>query len=600
MTSPPSPPDPAAERIAAIVGRALADAADGARDDSRGDGADDAPPAPDDGEEDRLPSDSHDPDIDIDVVRSCAGLDHSDTDNSLRLRKHFGADLMVVARQGVAGGDWAGWTGAFWDIGNGAALSIMTCQKLGARIGLEAGFLNLSESEEAEVAKARPLRNTPAKQRSASDNEIVARADALIKGLAARRSARRKFGVHAKNAGRIDATLKMASPHLRIEPDNLNAAPLRFACRSHTIDFVQEPDPECPDPDANRMRWTCRATPGHDRAHLITGVVAADYDPAAQAPQWMTFLNDRLPDADKRRTVQVFSGLGLTGLLIQRLMFHYGTGANGKSVFLETLFSLYGPSMGVALPAESITGAGDRKAGGPSPDIVRLFGKRALRVSELPAGARVDMELVKRLTGGEGLAVRSLYEGYFEFVPKAKAHWSGNDKPGLDGGDYATFRRLLLVHWDTTVDEAVRRDIHDMVSDFMTEGAGILNWLIAGVLDYLNAGHKIFVAQAISDDTEEYRSENDPVGEFVKDCLEFEEGARAEAEVLFAAYKSYCAVTGRNEPLSQLKFGRALKKRVPKKGKINGRVFYHGVRIGHVPQPATTGPQPDEVRNGGF
>jgi putative DNA primase/helicase len=597
MTSPSPPPDPAAARIAAIVGQALADATDGAADDSRGD---DAPPASDGDDDDRLPSDSHDPDINLDAVRQCAGLDHSDTDNGLRLRKHFGRDLMVVARQGVAGGEWAGWTGVFWDIGNGAALSIMTCQKLGARIGLEAGFLDLSANENAEVAKARPLRDTPAKERSASDNDIVDRADSLIKGLAGRRSARRKFAVTSKNVGRINAMRDMASPHLRVEPDNLNARPLRFACRTHTIEFVQEPDPECPDPDSSRLRWICRAAPGHDRTHLITGVVAADYDPAAQAPKWMKFLTERLPDADKRRTVQVFSGLGLTGLLIQRLMFHYGTGANGKSVFLETLFSLYGPSVGVALPAESITGAGDRKAGGPSPDIVRLFGKRALRVSELPAGARVDMELVKRLTGGEGIAVRSLYEGFFEFVPKAKAHWSGNDKPELDGGDYATFRRLLLVHWDTTVAEAERRDIHDMVSDFMAEGAGILNWLIAGVLDYLNADHKIFVAQAINDDTEEYRSENDPVGEFVKDCLEFQEGARAEAEVLFAAYKNYCAVTGRNEPLSQIKFGKALKKRVPKKGKVNGRVFYHGVRIAHVPQPSTTGPQPDGERNGGY
>ena len=48
------------------------------------------------------------------------------------------------------------------------------------------------------------------------------------------------------------------------------------------------------------------------------------------------------PDPDNRRTFQAYSGMGLLGMLAQKLMFHYGTGANGKSTFLEALKLIFG------------------------------------------------------------------------------------------------------------------------------------------------------------------------------------------------------------------------------------------------------------------
>ena len=44
-----------------------------------------------------------------------------------------------------------------------------------------------------------------------------------------------------------------------------------------------------------------------------------------------------MPDKNIRRTVQQYCGTGLLGVLLQRLMFHHGFGANGKSVFISVL-----------------------------------------------------------------------------------------------------------------------------------------------------------------------------------------------------------------------------------------------------------------------
>ena len=85
--------------------------------------------------------------VDGDLVKACAGLDHSDTDNGERLRRHFGQDLAVMAQEGTAGGDWLCWTGTHWDLAAGAARARLIVQKLGGRIGLEANYLQMTPEE---------------------------------------------------------------------------------------------------------------------------------------------------------------------------------------------------------------------------------------------------------------------------------------------------------------------------------------------------------------------------------------------------------------------------------------------------------------------
>lgn len=66
--------------------------------------------------------------------------------------------------------------------------------------------------------------------------------------------------------------------------------------------------------------------------------------------------------------MRVYSGLGLLGFSLQRIVFHYGSGANGKSVFMETLMRVLG-GLACGLPAESITGDTQRGSGQASPDL---------------------------------------------------------------------------------------------------------------------------------------------------------------------------------------------------------------------------------------
>jgi putative DNA primase/helicase len=95
---------------------------------------------------------------------------------------------------------------------------------------------------------------------------------------------------------------------------------------------------------------------------------------------------------------------------------------------------------------------------------------------------------------------------------------SGNHKPEIGGVDHGIWRRIRFVLWPETIKDHERRPMDEIMAELWAERSGILNWLIAGALDYLNNG--LQTPQEVIDSTAEYREEMDPVGSFVESCVE--------------------------------------------------------------------------------
>lgn len=534
--------------------------------------------------------------VDQNVVRACAALDHSDTDNGKRLRNHFGRDLVIVAQEDVPGGGWAVWAGTHWDMAGGVARSHMLAQRVGGLIALEAEFLQHTppEAEAIALAEATPKLRAPGKDAGDEERAAYGKSCAIHdaaayaeKALKARKTARWKFAITSKNKARYENMLAAAAPHLRTPAEAFNADPYLVACLSHTLRFARvdtgEADPDT-DGRTNLFAWRVEAIADHRREDLITALVPHAWTAEAKAPLWRAFVEKMLPDEAKRRTVQQFSGASLLGVPLQFLMFHYGLGANGKSVFLETLTRILGDSFAIGLPAESIVGGKDRGAGAASPDIARLFGKRMVRILEIPEGKPLQEDLVKRLTGGERFPVRNLFKGFFEFVNRAKPHMSGNGFPTTDGTDYGIWRRLLVVHWDQTIPPEERREFETVVSEMVAEGPGVLAWLVEGALDFLLNG--LVIAPAIKAATDKYQRDMDPIGEWIAECLVAQ--AQPEdfefARDLFDCFTAWCE-TNAKHARSETKFGREIGKRFNKEKK-GGRQVYVGAKIrSDAPRP---------------
>jgi putative DNA primase/helicase len=476
---------------------------------------------------------------DVDLIKWCASLDHSDTDNAARLIGHFGRDLLVVTQTKARAPLWAVWTGRNWDADTGGPRTLALAQRVGARIAMEVDHIGPTENEAKVLEAAERIEEKPEADWSAGDKKTIDLAEAIHDRIYKRKSARLKHSVTSKNKGRMEAMIACVGPHVMRAPDDFNADKLKVAVNGHTLAFTKFTRDEVIYPgDADNEREIevtdarVEVTKGHRREDLITQIVPVDYDPDADCPQWRAFMNQMLPIEEVRTMVQVASGIGLLGLTVQKLFFHYGAGANGKSVYMETMCRLLGEAA-VTLPASSFIGEG-AAGGAATPDIARLYGRRFLRVKELPEGEELRENFVKEATGGEALSARDLFLGYFDFEPLFTAHMSGNGFPRINGTDEGIWRRMAVVHWPVQVPEAARLPFDEMVARFLPEYPGILNWLVEGALIYLRKGLEI--PDNVTAATAEMRFEMDPTAQFCRDCVTADEAGEVRGNTLYEAY----------------------------------------------------------------
>ncbi|KQV27587.1 DNA primase [Rhizobium sp. Root1203] len=550
------------------------------------------------------------PPVDDDLkatLEYCAGLDHSDTDNGKRLLKHFGQDLLVISQEKAKSALYGVWTGTHWDISNGGPKALAIAQQLGDRIGQERHYIKptQSEQERIEAGKIAAEMDAAGQDVDVGKRRLLAAREKALDAFSKRVKRRMDHAVSSKNIARMNAALACAAPHIIRTPDDLNADRMRFAVQNATLRFERkmqrqknarfisrEETPNVPETIEICIEADVKVTDGHRREDLITHVAPVRYEPKAACPRWMRFLETMLPDPAVRRLVQVSSGLGLVGITVQYLFFHYGDGANGKSVYMETLCRLLG-EVAVTLPATSLIGESG-SSGGASPDLARLLGRRLLRVKELPEGEDLKENLVKELTGGETITARDLFAGYMDFDPIFVVIMSGNGYPKISGNDDGIWRRMAVVHWPVKVPEAERREFEDMLGYFRPEYPGILNWLIEGVRIYLKEG--LVIPDAVRSATQDYRDDMDRTSAFVARCIVRDETADPlQAKFLYSAYCRFTEDEG-GKPMNVTAFGRAMSKKF-KKDTTQRLHYYNGIRLRDVPEPhASDMPEPPPGR----
>jgi putative DNA primase/helicase len=478
----------------------------------------------------------------IETLRECAALDPNDRDNGRRLVLHYGGNLAYVQGMG-----WLVWEGKFWQRDDGELAARLMAQNLVDLIKLEKEFIDYTPAQERLLEAAKPKRKITPEERSQADKELIINADQAIKQRATKRAQRVKHAISSGNAGKTAAMLQQAASHRSLEADRLDCDRMRFNVRNGTLVFSRVPDPDAPAEgfDSDRLVGHYEFVP-HQRGDMITKMADVDYDPDAKCPFFETeFLAKLQPDRRMQVFLQVFHAYALLigGNDEQKVVYHYGTGANGKSAFVEVLGRMAGTYRTVVAP-ETITGDGQRAGQQASPDIARLHNARLATIEELPRNAPLKEELIKALSGGTKMTARFLQKEIFEFEPIFTPILTGNFKPSISGSDYGIWRRVLIVLWGVTIPEGERMTPSRLAEKLDSERSGILNWLLDGLVTYLGAGLTGFIPEEVTDFTKEYRNDRDNVGVFADQCITREEGKTMQAGPLFKLYEEWCALNG--------------------------------------------------------
>ncbi|WP_054284885.1 phage/plasmid primase, P4 family [Gulbenkiania mobilis] len=319
----------------------------------------------------------------------------------------------------------------------------------------------------------------------------------------------------------------------------------------------------------------------HDRADRMTKITTAT--PGGDCPTWRQFIAEVTGgDAALQAYLQRMAGYALTGSTQEHaLFFLYGTGANGKSVFVNTLATILGD---YAANAPMDTFMETRTDRHPT-DMAGLRGARFVAAIETEQGRRWAESKVKSLTGGDKISARFMRQDFFEFWPQFKLFVAGNHKPAIRNIDEAMKRRLHLIPFTITVPPE-RRDKH-LQHKLLAERDGILAWALEGCLAWQRLGRLDPPPQVVAA-TEEYFEAEDALGRWLEERCVREANAKSLTAELFSDWKQWAEAAGEFVG-SQRRFSDLLITRgVEKWRNAAGIRGFRGVGLKHPMQPAYT------------
>jgi putative DNA primase/helicase len=280
--------------------------------------------------------------------------------------------------------------------------------------------------------------------------------------------------------------------------------------------------------------------------------------------------------------MQRLCGYALSGQGYEReLPVCCGEGWNGKGTLFETLGYVLGNLAG-PVPAEILLEESKhhhKSGGAPTPEIMRLRGKRLVWASETNEGRRFNAGKAKWLSGGDTLIGRDPFaKKMVAFPPTHTIFLMTNHRPKANPDDFALWGRIHLIDFKLSfVDKPTephhrRRDKH-LKEKLKKEASGILAWLVHGYYEWKEKG--LQPPANVNKSTEQYRQHEDTVGQFIKECCIINKSVRVQASKFYQEYKKWCEENG-YKPLWGNTFADRVSKKFKKKEE-NRANFYVGV-----------------------
>lgn len=441
------------------------------------------------------------------------GFDFNDTGNAERLVALHGVDVRHC-------GNWHRWL--VWDGSRWALDELNRVQRLAksvtTQLAMEAESLELDPDRAAEILK---------------------------------------FALRSGSRGAREAMIALAGAEdgISISHERLDAQSRLLTCANGTLDL---------------RTGDLRA---HRRVDLLTKMTPVAFDPRAECPRWLAFLNTIMGgNTELVSFLQRAVGYSLTGEVSEQVLFFlYGSGSNGKSTFTRIIQEVLGEHATQAPPDLLIA----KKNPNHPTELTSLFGTRFAVCQEVEAGAFFAEVTLKQLTGGDLIAARRMREDYWYFRPTHKLWIAGNHKPNVRGTDHAMWRRIRLVPFAVTIADAAKDP--QLPEKLATELPGILRWAVDGCLEWQRIG--LAAPSVVLAATEEYREEQDVVGDFLGERCALDPLFTCSASELYEAYSAWCD-ENHQRAMSQRAVAERLKQKTCSPFRAGaGRRMWRGVRV---------------------
>ena len=429
--------------------------------------------------------------------------DFSDAGNAEAFTQKYRDTLLFSDALG-----WLVWNGQRWERSDHKALTLATELSgemlADAQKEYRAALVGMAEAKAAEAeGTSKPEDMERATNRAASAKAYLTHAK------------------QTRSAGRLKSMLELSKPAFVVKADTLDANPADLNTPAGIVDL-----------NTGELR-------PHDRAARCSQITTTS--PGEQGAQmWDTFLDTITQgDSSLRGFLQLVAGMALHGKVYHEgLILAHGAGRNGKSTFFNALAAILGDYAG-SIDIDTFTT--DRQNRGAA--LATLRGKRLVIAGELEEGRRLSVATVKKVCSTDRITAEEKYRMPETFTPSHTLCLFTNHLPRVGSTDPGTWRRLIVVPFRATIPTQGSRSNY---GDILVKEAGpfVLAWAIEGAVNFARNGYQLQTPDVVEEVTEQYRGQEDWVGNFIAECCTTAADARTGAAELYQAYRAWAERSG--------------------------------------------------------
>ena len=270
----------------------------------------------------------------------------------------------------------------------------------------------------------------------------------------------------------------------------------------------------------------------HTPAIFTTNLLPYDYNPDAQCPRFIQFL-DEIFLGDKDIIEFVHQAVGYAfhkSIPTPAIFFLIGGGSNGKSVFINTIANLVGKNNTSNVSFNKLSN---------EYYVLDLFQKMINISGETPNQKITTTDIAKQIVAGDWVTGREPYKRVTKFRPYAKHYLAMNKLPQILDNSYGMDRRLFFIQFPRTFKgDEIDPNLENKLS---LELSGIFNWAIEGYNQLRENDFKLPKVSSMTIAKEEYRNELDGIRSFAKSLLKSDDPAdKVKFKDAYERYALFC------------------------------------------------------------
>jgi P4 family phage/plasmid primase-like protien len=283
-----------------------------------------------------------------------------------------------------------------------------------------------------------------------------------------------------------------------------------------------------------------------DYISFSTGRHYQKYDSkSTDAKEIEAYLSQVFTNGNVKKYVKDVFACSLDGGIRQEKFYIFtGQGSNSKSILLNLLQKSVGDYyciLPIALLTQKRTSSNSAQS-----ELVRTKGRRMTVMQEPGENEKLNIGLMKELSGGDRILCRGLFQEPIEFKPQFKMFLTCNELPEVPSDDGGTWRRIRVVEFTSKfLDKPDPKNpkefaIDPDLTDKLDRWSDIFISMLIDHHKELDIKNLIEPAE-VRIATEGYKKNNDVIGQFIEDRMERDETSTSRILVnkLFTDFKNW-------------------------------------------------------------